>query len=184
MRDDGTHRSRRQVHPRPDTTGELEALRGCVFTLLPCFTYSSRFFPLGYPPPWLVWVQTITFHRVLNNEKKGGFSFFAAGGPTPRDDSAQSNRRENALPGSEVPPPSTTSTGRWGGTVPSCGTVDSSTFISLMPAHTEKKNKIHIFTIVIHFLFYICLIWWGTYILIWFKLNFIYTTSVTSLGTI
>lgn len=30
--------------------------------------------------------------------KKGGFSFSAAGGPTPRDDSARSDRKENALP--------------------------------------------------------------------------------------
>ncbi|KAI9528841.1 hypothetical protein NQZ68_017440 [Dissostichus eleginoides] len=36
--------------------------------------------------------------------KKGGFSFTAAGGPTPRDDSARSDRKENALPGCEVPP--------------------------------------------------------------------------------
>lgn len=40
--------------------------------------------------------------------KKGGFSFSAAGGPTPRDDSARSDRKENALPGSEVPPLSPT----------------------------------------------------------------------------
>ncbi|KAA8582086.1 hypothetical protein FQN60_008826 [Etheostoma spectabile] len=31
--------------------------------------------------------------------KKGGFSFTAAGGPTPRDDSARSDRKEYALPG-------------------------------------------------------------------------------------
>ncbi|KAG7224134.1 hypothetical protein INR49_019869, partial [Caranx melampygus] len=33
--------------------------------------------------------------------KKGGFSLSAAGGPTPRDDSARSDRKENALPGFE-----------------------------------------------------------------------------------
>lgn len=76
MRGDGTHWSRSQIHPQSDTTGMLEALRGCVFTPLPSLTHFPRFFPLGYPPPWLVWDQTITFHRVLNNEKKGGFSFF------------------------------------------------------------------------------------------------------------
>lgn len=32
--------------------------------------------PRGYPPPWLVWDQTITFQRVLNNEKKVAFPFF------------------------------------------------------------------------------------------------------------
>ncbi|TNN60996.1 hypothetical protein EYF80_028774 [Liparis tanakae] len=36
--------------------------------------------------------------------RKGGFSFAAAGGPTPREDSARSDRKENALPGCEVPP--------------------------------------------------------------------------------
>ncbi|KAK2825936.1 hypothetical protein Q5P01_020150 [Channa striata] len=48
--------------------------------------------------------------------KKGGFSFSAAGGPTPRDDSARSDRRENALPGCEVPPlsPHIRKSGRWG----------------------------------------------------------------------
>lgn len=40
--------------------------------------------------------------------KKGGFSFSAAGGPTPRDDSARHDRKENALPGFEVPPLSPT----------------------------------------------------------------------------
>lgn len=34
-----------------------------------------RFFPRGYPPPWLVCDQTITFHRVLNNEKRWVFLF-------------------------------------------------------------------------------------------------------------
>lgn len=40
--------------------------------------------------------------------KKGGFSFSVAGGPTPRDDSARSDRKENALPGFKVPPLSPT----------------------------------------------------------------------------
>lgn len=40
--------------------------------------------------------------------KKGGFSFSVAGGPTPRDDSARSDRKENALPGVKVPPLSPT----------------------------------------------------------------------------
>lgn len=47
--------------------------------------------------------------------KKGGFSFSAAGGHTPRDDSARSDRKENALPGCEVPPlsPHICTSGRW-----------------------------------------------------------------------
>lgn len=39
------------------------------------FTFVGSF-PFGYPPPWLVSDQTITFQRVLNNEKKVGFPFF------------------------------------------------------------------------------------------------------------
>lgn len=67
---------RRQVHPQSDTTGGLEAKGGVRFCFFPLSrNHFRRFFPLGYSPPWLVRDQTITFHRVLNNEKRWVFLF-------------------------------------------------------------------------------------------------------------
>lgn len=111
MRGDGTHWSRRQVHPQADTTGELEALRGCVFTPLPSFTRFRRFFPLGYPLPWLVEDQTITFHRVLNNEKKVGFPFLLPEDPPLGMTLPSLTAERTPFPAQRSPPPSTTSTG-------------------------------------------------------------------------
>lgn len=79
-----------------------------------------RFFPLGYPPPLRSYEIKPSHSTASLTMKKGGFSFSAAGGPTPRDDSARSDRKENALPGAEVPPLSPTQqSGWWGGTDPS-----------------------------------------------------------------
>lgn len=117
--------SRGQVHPQSDTTGAPEALRSCAWSPLPSFTsLSSVLFLTDIHLPGSFEIKPSHSNESLTMRgKKVAFPFFlAAGGPTPRDDSAQSDRRENALPGSQVPPPSTTPTGRWGGIVASCGT--------------------------------------------------------------
>ncbi len=113
---------RAQVHPHRCSRRVGGDLRGLRLRLPPSpwITFVGPF--LSDIPLPASFDQTITFHRVLNNEK-GGFSFSAAGGPTPRDDSARSDRKENALPGCEVPPLSpphnTGKTGRRGGVNPS-----------------------------------------------------------------
>lgn len=71
----------RQDSLKPRTSSSApEALRSCARSPVPApvlhFTFVGSF-PFGYPPPWLVSDQTITFQRVLNNEKKKvGFPFF------------------------------------------------------------------------------------------------------------
>lgn len=95
---------RRQVHPQSDTTGGLEANEGVRFCFVPFpeITLVGSFLS-DIPLPGSFEIKPSHSTASLTM-KKGGFSFSAAGGPTPRDDSARSDRKENALPGSEVPP--------------------------------------------------------------------------------
>ncbi|KAK5926087.1 hypothetical protein CgunFtcFv8_021686 [Champsocephalus gunnari] len=89
------------IHIFSDTTGELEAtgrLRFCF----PRITLVGPFLSdIPLPGPFEIKPPHSTASLTMN---KGGFSLTAAGGPTPRDDSARSDRKENALPGCEVPP--------------------------------------------------------------------------------
>lgn len=69
---------RGQVHPhilRSDRRAGGDR-GGNAFSVSPFSqNHFGRSFPLGYSPPWLVSDQTITFHRVLNNEKRWVFLF-------------------------------------------------------------------------------------------------------------
>lgn len=123
---------RGQVHPQADATGVLERPRGERVFLLPLSrNHFRRFFPLGYPPPWLVWDQTITFHRVLNNEKRWVFLFHCrrthpSGWLCP---AWPQRERPSRLRGPASLP--ILQSGRWGGMNPNWGSVDSSTVLKI-----------------------------------------------------
>lgn len=130
----------------PEARGALCRSPLVLFFLVQPKDHFRRFFPLGYPPLPCCSYEIKPSHSTASlTMKKGGFSFSAAGGPTPRDDSARSDRKENALPGAEVPPLSPTQqSGWWGGMDPSNnpGTLYAALFRlnapSLLPTRINK----------------------------------------------
>lgn len=146
----GTHGGDKFIHGRTQQAatpaGPRRSVRSplVLFFLVQTKDHFRRFFPLGYPPPSRSYEIKPSHSTASLTMKKGGFSFSAAGGPTPRDDSARSDRNENALPGAEVPPLSPTQQSGWWGGMGPCGVPVhcmqrySDSMHLYPPAHTHK----------------------------------------------